>query len=256
MKKIIFAIFATLCITNFAIGQAVLETSYVSGKWQYQETNSFKTDSGINYYTFNDVTNVMLIYNSAHSLIKTVNVPVDAGYYVNYFYAVSDKLFNTDSNIEFVVALAQNSGSLRKLTLISETGSVLQQFGNKTGLNIIKTPTGQFKMATYLSPSGTQATFNIDIYSLPGTFLNLNSNRMISNLITIYPNPSANRININHNIEIGTEINLEIYDILGKKKIEKKIISNSEDISVNVDLLEVGTYIVRLNDEQVKFIKK
>lgn len=256
MKKIIFGLIATLSISNLSFGQITLEHSYVSNKWQYEESNAFMTDSGINYYTYNNATNTMLIYNNSHTLIKTVNIPVDAGYYINYFYAISDKLFNSDIQIEFIIAMNEISGTNKKLNLINENGTVLQQFGNKNGLKIIKESSSEFKMATYLSPNSSSSNFNIDIYSLPGTYLNLISNKINENSLFGYPNPSENIIYINSNLEIGQRGTLEVFDMNGKKVMEKNVIGENNEISLNISELNSGVYLYRLNDQTNKFIKK
>lgn len=256
MKKTILGIIATIAISNLSYGQITLEHSYVSNKWQYEESNAFMTVSGVNYYTFDNATNTMLIYNNSHTLIKTVNIPVDSGYYINYFYAISDKLFNSDSQIEFIIAMNETSGTNKKLNLINENGIVLQQFGNKNGAKIIKVSSSEYKMATYLSPNTSSINFNIDIYSLPGTYLNINSNKTNINSLFVYPNPSENNIYISSNLENGQNGTLEVFDINGKKVMEKNVIGENYEINLNISELSSGVYIYKLNGQTNRFIKK
>lgn len=256
MKKFIFGLIATISISSLSFGQATLEHSYVSNKWQYDETNSFKTVNGINYYTFDNITNIMLIYDYSHTLIRTVNIPVDSGYYINYFYAISDKLFNSDNQIEFLIALNETSGTNKKLNLISENGIVLQQFGNKNGAKIIKVSNSEYKMATYLSPSNSTTNFNIDIYSLPGTYLSINNYKIIGNSLFAFPNPTENQITISNILDKNENAKLEIFDIGGKKVLEMNIVGENDEINIDTSQLSSGVYIYKLKGETNRFIKQ
>jgi len=91
MKKVLFSL--ALLAASALSAQAVLEHSYVTDEWNYEFTNAFNTDSGIHYYTTEN--GIMNIYDSNHSLIKSVNLPIGSNEYG--IDAVSDKLFNSDN---------------------------------------------------------------------------------------------------------------------------------------------------------------
>ena len=71
----------------------------------------------------------MRIYTEAHSVYATINLPVDLGFTVSNIQLFTDKLFNSDNLIEFLLVTSQ-SGTY-KMTLLNQNGDVLQQFGDK-----------------------------------------------------------------------------------------------------------------------------
>ena len=261
MKKIIFCLIATISISNFSSAQATLENTYATKKIGWEQTNAFKTDAGLNYYTV-EGTNTLKFYNSSHTLTNTITIPIDSGYTLNSIYAVSDKLFNTDALVEFLVFTILDNGnsSTYKLTLVNQNGTVLQQLGSRSDAYIIKNPTtNQYKLITilptYYNVAGT--TDNIyDVYSLPGTslgtvMLNKNANSFFG-----FPNPAEENILITNNLENGKKGTLEVFDINGKKVIEKNVTSDSVEINLDISELNTGVYIYKLNGQTNKFIKK
>lgn len=263
MKKIISSIIATLGVSGIIFGQATLEQSYQTTSWTYEQTNAFKTDAGLHYFTLNKTTKTLLIYNSSHSLIKTVIIPVATGFNLDAIWGVTDKLFNADSLVEFVVFSRTDynstNGTVNNMTLVNENGTILQQFGNRFDAYIIKGLTANFKLITLSDPFSPipQATnYTYDVYSLPGTSLGnivLNKN---SNSLTSYPNPTENKISITNNLATGQNEILEIFDLNGKKVMQKNITGNTDEIIIDTTELSNGVYIYKLNGQTNKFIKK
>lgn len=261
MKKIIF--YLIVFISNFSVAQAVLEHSYIEGA-QRQPNNGlpmFITDNGTNYYEFNSVTRILLIYNSSHNLIKTINIPLTAGATrINSVSLFSDKLFNSDSLIEFVV-MSYGTGQ-SYLTLFNENATIVQQLGNDEGAELIKISNTNFKLLTwkelnYPFPNDNRTYYPYKIYSLPGTTLNLTQNQNIENLQFFgFTNPTENNIELTNNLNIGQNAVLEVFDINGKKVIQKDVIGTSENINLDISELNNGIYFAKLNNQTTKFIKK
>ena len=203
MKKIIFSLIASALITNLSYGQATLEHSYKTKSFDYDNHNSFKTKSGINYFTLDldDTTNTLQFFDSNHDLYKTVLIPVSPGYQLSRISTINDVLFNSDSLIEFIAFSGSNTNSnIRKATLINENAVVLQEFGNRDEAFIIKGIGGNYKLITYLeAQSQTPFTgeYAFDVYNLPGTTLNTVTNKKVDeNSFIGYPNPATNRMTI------------------------------------------------------------
>lgn len=259
MRKIILSFIAAVSIQNLSFGQAILEHSYTTRDWNWDETNAFKTDAGLNYYTV-EGTNTLKFYNSSHSLTTTVTIPIDSGYSLNGIYCLSDKLFNTDGLIEFLVVstIYTNSTNIFKLTLINEQGTILQQMGNRNEIHIVKSPTSnQFKLITMLdSYANIEGTgYKYDVYSLPGTslgtvMLNKNASSFFG-----YPNPTGNKIAITNNLENGQNGTLEVFDTNEKKVMQKNIVGENGEINLDVSKLSNGVYIYKLNGQTNRFIK-
>jgi hypothetical protein len=255
MKKIIFGILASALITNLSYGQATLEHSYASGIIQFENKNVFLTTSGLNYYTLDETINELKIYNETHSLIKTIQFPVTSGYSFKNLLLISDKLFNADNLIEFIVVGYNQSTSTYKSTLINENGVILQEFGNRAEAYVIKGLTGNSKLVTILSGFYTGTKY-YDIYSLPGSLLNVLQNKLANKSLIGYPNPAANKIAFTNPLKSGEKDVLEVFDINGKKVLQENVSGESKEINLDVTNLTRGIYIYKINGETNKFIKE
>jgi hypothetical protein len=262
MRKIILGLITTFGISVVTFGQATLEHSYQTKKWQYEQTNAFKTDAGLNFYTLDDSTGILLVYNASHNLIKTINIPIPSGYTINYLYGITDKLFNADALIEFIICFNYENGGDNPdiLTLINENGTILQQYGNKSEAYFIKGTGGAFKMITVSNPYSQFPTvnnfFEYDVYSLPGTTLNVLQNKSAENSFFGFPNPTENKIAITNNLENGQIGTLEVFDTNGKKVMQKNVFGENGEINLDVTELSNGVYIYKLNGQTNRFIKK
>ena len=260
MKKIIFGLIATFAFSNSLFSQGTLEHSYTSKLWQYDQTNSFKTDAGLNFYTLDNSTGTLLIYNASHSLIKTVTIPIPNGSIPQCLYTITDKLFNSDALIEFIIRFEGGSESNPEfLSLINENGTILQQYDNKSEAYIIKGTSGTFKLITLSNPyTQVPAASNIyyDVYSLPGTTLNVLQNNSAENTFFGFPNPTQHKISITNNLESGQNATLEVFDINGKKVMQKNVVGENGEINLDVKELSNGVYIYKLNGQTNRFIKR
>jgi photosystem II stability/assembly factor-like uncharacterized protein len=72
----------------------------------------------------------------------------------------------------------------------------------------------------------------------------------------IYPNPAGKRFGV-RSLEIGVNGGtIEIYDLNGRKLLERQIPKGSESIEIDVSSLESGVYFCRLNNENISVTKK
>lgn len=249
MKKIILSLIATISISNFSFGQVTLEHSYSNPSSISTDDLffTFNSANGINYYTFNETTNIVQVYNENHILTNTFTVPNTAGYIpVNVM--VTDKLFNNDNAFEFLITLSNYPND--KMILVNDSGTQIQEFINRSFAKIVKNNTGAYKLIV----KNTAANI-VDIYSLPGT-LSVNQQNLVSNKIVAYPNPTNDVINITNKYSNSTNNLLEVFNIKGQKVIEQNISNNIDVISLDVSDLSSGVYIYKLNGETNKFIKK
>ena len=257
MRKIIFGLIATASMSNFMFGQATLEHSYISNFSFRELPNAFNTETGLKYYTV-EGSNIMKIYDSSHNLTNTLTIPIDNNCIVNGIIGASDKLFNLDSAIEFLVFTYNTVDYSYKLVLIDQNGVVLQNFGERIEAHIIKSVSGDFKLVTVNFNNSSEGDNSIyDIYSLPGTILGtLQVNREYDSFFG-YPNPTENNIVITNNLENGKNGILEIFDTNGKKVLSKNVIGGENDeINLDTTKLSKGVYIYKLNGQTNKFIKK
>ena len=247
MKKLLFII--AMAISNLSFAQITLEQTYVSSG--FSSINAFNTDSGINFFTSDNLLNQIKIYNSNHILIKTVNVPVDSGSRLSSIWFPSDKLFNSDNLVEMIIVTFNTTTFAKKMELINEDGVVLQNLGNRTEAMLIRLANGNYKLETRINDS---VGFDFDIYNLTGT-LSVAQVGLFRDMIIAYPNPTENRINFTSHLADGESATIEIFDFNGKKVLQKNIITENGIVNLDVSELSSGVYICKLNGETNKFIK-
>ena len=254
IKKI--TISALLLISSFSFAQATLEQSYIINQDEGgDQTYFFNTETGSYHYTF-DGSNVLRIYTEAHSVYATINLPVDVGFTVSNIQLFTDKLFNSDNLIEFLLVTSQ-SGTY-KMTLLNQNGDVLQQFGDKNEALVVKTVSNNYKLITEKGYSVSNSYFTSkDVYSLTGT-LSVNQASAISKKASIaYPNPVKNILNITNPSNKSGDKSLKVFSIGGKLVLQKNISDEKEDfIKLDVSNLQSGVYIYRINEVNNKFIKE
>lgn len=251
MRKIILGLIATVTVSNLSFGQATLEQTYATNIGEPYFI-AFKTDSGLYYYTL-EGTNILKIYNGGHILTNTITIPLESGYSVNGIFGASDKLFNLDNLLEFII-FSSNSNGTDKSTLINQNGTILQQFGNYNGLEIIKGTSGNFKLITYDFSESDRTPYSV--WSLPGTYLSTVTLNENASLFFGFPNPTENKIAITNNLENGQNGTLEVFDTNGKKVMQKTVVGENGEINLDVTELSNGVYIYKLNGQTNRFIKK
>jgi hypothetical protein len=102
-------------------------------------------------------------------------------------------------------------------------------------------------------------------YTYTGPVLSLNDDPgarppQVNDLISIYPNPTFEVLNIHGKKELRKPLHVQLYDIYGR--MLKEVTSFHNDFSVDVSLFKPGTYLLKLYngfDMEVqveKFIKR
>ncbi len=162
MKNTLLALFVAILTVN-ASAQVTLEHTY--GPLMEGGKPVLFSSNGTKYVANDSGSNTIKLYNTDHSLWKSIPVPVPAGYKWLYTFLVSDNFFNTDNQIEAFVSWYQMGVSpiAYKCAVISESGSVLHDLGN----GFYATPAyidGSHKLMV-LDPNGASFT---KVYSVPG----------------------------------------------------------------------------------------
>ena len=70
-----------------------------------------------------------------------------------------------------------------------------------------------------------------------------------NNLISLYPNPAQEVVNIQTNLALGTQVEVEIYNLLGQQVYASQQELKSSNLKVDVNTLNSGVYMVKLTDE-------
>lgn len=215
----------------------------------------FYTDSDVFYYSFNN--NLLMIYNSDHSIYKEVSITPEMNYKNNGIYCASDKLFNNDNLIEFIVVSYNSSTTEYSMKLYNENGDLIKDFGNRYYAWIISKDYSTKLMVskTHYNVTAQQQQYTADVYSLPGVPAALTTILKSYEIAQpAYPNPSSTIITIPYKLDLGTTSILRIYNSMGQLIEQKKIDSTFDNILLNVESYTPDTYIYEYNRVTNRFI--
>ncbi len=256
-----FTLIIVILFTSFSYGQLTLEHSYSTNGVSHNG-NFFNTQIASHYYTFNNISNIMNIYNENHTLFKAVNIPGNSGFKITTVLFATDKLFNLDSLIEFIVISETpflSTGIEYKMILLNENGVVLQDFGNRADAYLAKTVTDSYKLIVSNRPGDAlppSSNMTSDVYSLTGS-LSVSQINILSKKILGFPNPAKETINITNPLRINEKSVLKIYSTNGNEVLSKNIQGNETDlISLDVSSLSAGVYVYKINNYSNRFIKE
>ncbi len=141
MKKTILLSIATFAFAITSRSQINIENSYVGN---LQVSNL--TSGGYKYYNIDLVSNQVKVYNTNHSIYKTINLPTPTGSDVyKDVILLSDNLFDTDNLIEFILLYKNSLSPVLFLgKVINENGTVILQ-NNRTSFQVFNI-SGSFKL--------------------------------------------------------------------------------------------------------------
>ena len=162
-------------------------------------------------------------------------------------------LFNSDSKFEILISL--NGNGVSKLLLFNEDGGdSIFDFGDKWTANVFKDG-NNYKLITS-KYHFSSVSVHYDIYSLSGTLSTSQENLLNQQKMISFPNPSSDIINITNPLKNNARDKVKVYDINGRKVLEKEIIGNGENIELNISDLSKGIYNYRIRDFGNKFVKE
>ena len=219
-----------------------LEKSYDS-----QMTRIKLENSGEKYYTsYNPLNNQVKIYNSNHSLWKTIDLTTDNTFFSNNITTVSsisESKINSDSSIELIYTY--DTGLLGfccgySSRVINEQGTILLDAVYVRNLQLNEITGLANKLTGYQGYTGTNVDSPTHVFSV-GNLSTSDFNKI--DKVVIYPNPTKSFININ-SFSVPV-IEASIYNMNGAL-VKKETAQNITKIAV--DKLPMGIYIVNLTD--------
>ncbi len=248
--------FFILCLLSLNLTQTIaqinLDHTFITNIGLSWVTTSTK---GIMYYQNPDtLTNQLKIFNEDYSLYKTVTIPRPIGYSIYGIYNLSDKLFNSDSNIEFICCfLKYESTAVSKIVLYDENATVIKDFGKYEPYalpwGLINNTIGKTKLCIMQ----WSTPFKYEIYSIAGNMPSSISEAHLSNKQFAYPNPSNTTINLPYSLDNGQTTTLKIFNINGRLIEQKQIDPLFNKILLNVSSYQSGIYIYEYNGVTNKF---
>ena len=214
----------------------------------------FKTDAGI-YYYYTDVSNKqVVILNRDMSVYKKVNIDFETNYPGIRF--PSDKLFNDDSSIEFVVSeyteIRENNQFIEYRyysVLYNENGEKLYGFGNRY-LELLHDTDGETRLFATSNAEGLQ------VYKLPGKSpVNSTNTRLLPTPANpAYPNPSTTTVNLPYKLEQGSSSLMSIYSAGGSLIDQKQLDANIDRIRLDVSNYQTGVYMYEYDGISNRFV--
>jgi hypothetical protein len=291
MKKSI--IISLLIVFGFQLrSQILLENSYSMSNNNFKSTLSLiKLEvSGEKYLLYNIKSKQLKLYNLDHSVFKIINVPPIPRYSAGNFDSLisvaylSEKLFNNDDLIEFVVfddTFYPNifNSTFASMAIFNEQGSNLFNGDSlMISTNGQRAPIGYGLLEAdfiYNTVSGAKMILfsfknNIlsqNVYSLPGTLLceqcggpsgliNHNPNINLNN--NPYPNPTNEKITIPFHFTNGENSGkIIIYDIYGKSIKEYNVDDTFDKLILDTHEFSAGTYFYNfITNNGVSYGKK
>ncbi|MDF2451592.1 MAG: hypothetical protein K0S26_1096 [Bacteroidota bacterium] len=262
MKKVTAIALYILLISYSLKSQITLENVYTNGDVKLCNL----TTGGYKYYLLDKINNQIKMYNTSHSIFKTINIATPAsGYTYTYVKLLSDNLFDTDNLIEFILICHNNAPPYDNPNKIyNENGTLLLQSYKQDEFTVYNVG-GSYKLKRYSSVSGGQDTSRI--FSLPGTLpcdacggptSIVKNNATATAMPNAYPNPTSEQITIPYYLPNGERTGkVTIYDINGKSIREYSVDDTFSNLILDTKEFNAGTYYYNLTTaDGVSDVKK
>lgn len=205
---------------------------------------------GYKYYLMDVPSGQCRIYNTDHSLFKTINCGVPSGFYLSDIKFISENLFDSDSGIELLCTFYKYNTALAYYEyhskIINEDGSQMTFIDGSLYNYINKTGENTWKLFSYCydySVSPEKVWTNI--YNLPGNpavsaILDPQNPEVIMNA---FPNPATNSLKVAYKLpENINQAKLHLIDNSGKQ-VEQYIVDNHTDhLMFDVSRFQSGVY--------------
>lgn len=252
--KLLFFLFFLLGFRLLSFGQTLEKTySTLAGYTEEPPNYAFFANSEMHYFTLsidkNSNTNFIKFYNSSHQELKSTSISVNDVLDLEDIELLSDKLFNSDSKIEFI-ALIWVDNERYNYKLYNEDGDELFDFGNGFNHKLYKDHNNNYKLLVSDFDNGEQ-TYRV--YGLSGTLSSAQEDILLSKVNT-FPNPSSGIINIT-NLKTNNGV-VDVFTLNGQKVLSNKINKSLGNVSLDISSLSAGVYFYKIGSTSRKFIKK
>lgn len=242
MKKV-FLSFVILLATFAGQSQIVFENNYPGSA-----TLTRLAISGDKYYMMDWTNNKCKIYNTDHSLWKTLDLTVPTGWYLYDIRYVSETLFNLDSKVELVYVYYNYNTTLQYYTyatkVINEDGSVLLTVQGGGYSEVATTSGGNLKFLVYVYDySVSPYTVNTQVYSIPGQLVSAESTPDPQVRQEPFPNPSRSTVTIPFSIPEGaSEAVITLTDWTGRTVKTYPVNQSDSFLRINTSGMPRGLY--------------
>lgn len=266
MKKILFLACIVFAFTVKA--QFVFEHDYDSAAtWNVASSRGSQLMiikfevSGEHYVKINRAGKALLVYDLNHSLVKNIslaNCPIGTGYFLGDFLYLSEQLFNTDSQMEFMYCypFTDSQGNGQYVTNVyNESGAILF---TDTAWPAIRPNYEQQQYPIYNTSQGTKmilSCFNghAKVYGLSGTLttsIQIANNNLIpaSNFVSNpLPNPTNQNTTIDYKLpDSANQGEIVFYNQQGTEIKRFKVDRTFDSLLISTTDIPAGTYFYQL----------
>ncbi len=243
MKKILILI-SSFLICQSSKAQLTLEHSYATN---HTMTVINLEGDGQKYIGSDSATWNIQLYNTDHSLWKTIPIDTTGMNSIIYLGAASKHFFNSDDLIEIVIAYNSHytgAATFHGIKILNESGTTLQDFPTGVGgypVNVAGSWKFIVNFSTYVVPLLNYST----VYSAPGTYAGLKVNdHLAGGSSELYPNPIESAATLRYNLPGDIHsAQLAVYNSAGVLVRQSSITDKFSDITIARDDLPAGIYV-------------
>lgn len=235
-----------LLLINFLMVVASSANAQLSFEKAYQSNNRMEVvnleGEGYKYIGVDAATHKIMIYNTDHTLWKSINtsIPTGASMYTLPTYA-SKTLFNSDSKIEVVVMYGSGTGF--QVQIYNEDGATVFSTGNAAWYDLKKVDNA-WKFLVHKNDQTPQYT---EVYGLPGQFTGILKQGANDGSLSLAPNPMTNTATLSYAMPAGTRTGqIEILTTDGKVVATYNVTDQFSNILISRQSLTSGIYFYRL----------
>ena len=253
-------------IATFAL--LMLSVRFISAQINLDKTYNYSASIvkletlGYKYFIMDVPAAQCRIYNTDHSVFKTINCNVSAGFYLYDIKYISEKLFDPDAGIELLftsykyVATQTSYYYQYESKIMNEDGTQILNMPNSLYNYVNQVGTNIWKLFSYCydySVSPEKVWTNI--YSLPGIPVTGTgfTNKFNDLQLTAFPNPTSESVKVAYSLpERINNATLMLFDSGGKLVNQYKVDGHTDHLELNVNQFSKGIYhyFIEFNGER------
>ncbi len=249
MKKL-FPIVMMLLLAVPAMAQITLDKTY-----SYSGAFTHLSLSGDKFYVMDVPLSQCRIYNTDHTLWKTLPLTVPTNNWLYDVQYISENLFTTDNSLCLVYTYysydATNLYYTYTTRVVKENGTMLLSLPGCQYYYLAALTSGATKFVTYsFDYSVSPYTVSTSVYSVPGslpTSIKESSGIPDAFPLRLFPNPAVDQVSMQW--EIPAEVDagiLQITDLQGKVVKSFAVSGNNGFVQMNVSHLPKGMYLYQI----------
>jgi hypothetical protein len=245
MPKKYISVLLYLLLAAKAYPQINLEATY-----NYSGTFTELSQSGYKFYVMDVGNNQCRMYNTNHSLWKTINLAVPANHYLYDIRYVSENLFTTDNSIALAYTYytydAVNEYYTYTTRIVRENGSLLLQVPGCALVQVVEGQALGTKMLAFVFDySVFPYTVQTQVHNLPGNLVGINIGEPDNGSVPsmIWPNPASLFTNIAYQLPGDAKTGeLMLFDMQGRVLKQMVLDARANTIIIPTAGFPAGTY--------------